>query len=489
MGHSETLRQKVRKLPHSPGVYLMKDRLGCVLYIGKAKDLQKRVSSYFRPNQKSRIIETQPKVAAMLPLIHDVEHIEVKSETEALVLEAKLIKEWKPKYNTAFTDDKQFLLVRVDIQSPIPQFRMTRNRTDSRSLYFGPFVHSQSLRKTLHELRTKYGILLGDAQPKKIGEDLYQLYGDARGEIYGHANEVSSKEYQIWAHKACAFLEGKMRQTVDELKEKMYVASEKQEYEKAAEIRDLIAAIHQTLQPSRKFSKKIFEEKSMDEPLELLHELLHLEKKPKEMECFDISHISGEFVVASMVHFTEGLPNKKLYRRYKIRSFIGNDDYRAMEEVVARRYSRLQPEDSIYPDLVVIDGGLGQVRAALKAFMMIDKAPPAIIGLAKKHETIIFPDEREPLRLELTNPALQLLQRLRDESHRFANSFNAELRSKKIKESALDDIPGLGEKRKELLLNHFKNILNLKKATIEELKSVEGIGPKFAQLVHDWLHR
>jgi len=160
-----------------------------------------------------------------------------------------------------------------------------------------------------------------------------------------------------------------------------------------------------------------------------------------------------------------------------------------MEEVVARRYSRLQPEDSIYPDLVVIDGGLGQVRAALKAFMMIDKAPPAIIGLAKKHETIIFPDEREPLRLELTNPALQLLQRLRDESHRFANSFNAELRSKKIKESALDDIPGLGEKRKELLLNHFKNILNLKKATIEELKSVEGIGPKFAQLVHDWLHR
>jgi len=366
---------------------------------------------------------------------------------------------------------------------------MTRNRTDSRSLYFGPFVHSQSLRKTLHELRTKYGILLGDAQPKKIGEDLYQLYGDARGEIYGHANEVSSKEYKIWAHKACAFLEGKMRQTVDELKEKMYVASEKQEYEKAAEIRDLIAAIHQTLQPSRKFSKKIFEEKSMDEPLELLHELLHLEKKPKEMECFDISHISGEFVVASMVHFTEGLPNKKLYRRYKIRSFIGNDDYRAMEEVVARRYSRLQPEDSIYPDLVVIDGGLGQVRAALKAFMMIDKAPPAIIGLAKKHETIIFPDEREPLRLELTNPALQLLQRLRDESHRFANSFNAELRSKKIKESALDDIPGLGEKRKELLLNHFKNILNLKKATIEELKSVEGIGPKFAQLVHDWLHR
>jgi len=205
------------------------------------------------------------------------------------------------------------------------------------------------------------------------------------------------------------------------------------------------------------------------------------------VECFDISHISGTYVVASMVHFTHGRPDKAQYRRFKIKSFIGNDDFRAMEEVVGRRYRRLHEEGRPLPDLVVIDGGRGQIGAALKAFLTLDLEPPALIGLAKKHETIIFADERDPLRLPLTHPGLQLLQRLRDEAHRFANTFNADLRTRKIRESVLDDFPGLGPVRRAKLMDHFGSIDKLRAASAAELCEVDGIGDKFARDLHAFL--
>jgi excinuclease ABC subunit C len=181
-----------------------------------------------------------------------------------------------------------------------------------------------------------------------------------------------------------------------------------------------------------------------------------------------------------MVHFSEGRPDKDEYRRFSIKSFIGNDDFRAMEEVVGRRYRRLIEEKKMFPDLVVIDGGRGQIAAALKAFVALECPPPAMIGLAKKHETIIFPDARAPLNLPLSHPGLNLLQRLRDEAHRFANTYNADLRSRKIRESILDDFPGLGEKRKATLLEHFGTIDRLRAASVEKIAEVEGFGPKLA---------
>jgi excinuclease ABC subunit C len=205
------------------------------------------------------------------------------------------------------------------------------------------------------------------------------------------------------------------------------------------------------------------------------------------MECFDISHISGTFVVASMVHFTNGRPDKDQYRRFAIKSFIGNDDFKAMEEVVARRYRRLIAEQKQFPDLVVIDGGRGQIAAALKAFVGLDCMPPAMIGLAKKQETIIFPDERKPLNLPLDHPGLNVLQRLRDEAHRFANTYNADLRSRKIRESILDDFPGLGEKRKAALLAHFGSLEKLRAASAEQIAAAPGFGAKFAADLHAFL--
>ena len=188
-----------------------------------------------------------------------------------------------------------------------------------------------------------------------------------------------------------------------------------------------------------------------------------------------------------MVHFTEGRPEKANYRRYRIRSFIGNDDFRAMEEVVGRRYRRLATEGKPFPELVVIDGGKGQVAAALKAFLILDLNPPPLIGLAKKKETIVFSDGREPLNLPLNHPALQLLQRLRDEAHRFANTFNADLRTKRIRESILDTFPGLGKVRRKVLLDHFGSIDHLKRADVDQLKEVPGIGPKTATALHAFL--
>lgn len=487
MVNKSKIKEKIRRLTNKPGIYIMRDCLGRIIYVGKAKNLKRRVSSYFHSEKMNQFRELYPKIAVMVSLVDDFDIMEVKSDAEAILLESQLIKQWRPKYNTIAKDDKRFLMVRVDIQEPLPQFRLTRNRVDSKSLYFGPFINPMELKKTLKELQKKYGILLGDSHPKKIGENLYKLYDDVRGEIYGHSNEVTIEDYKERVQQACDFLRGATDDYLKEVENKMQAASAKHDYEKAGELRDLMFAMKKTLEPLRKyFLRPVIKETHAEAPIIALGKAIQ-SNAPKHIECFDISHISGTFVVASMVHFTNGLPDKAQYRRYKIRTFIGNDDYRAMQEVVSRRYLRLKGEGAPLPELIVIDGGKGQVNAAMTAFLANDLTPPVIIGLAKKRETIIFSDGRPDLNLPLENPALHLLQRIRDEAHRFANAFNAELRSKKIRESILDDFTGLGPIRKEALLKHFKTISHLKKATYEELQEVPGIGPKIAKELHSFL--
>jgi excinuclease ABC subunit C len=480
------LKEKVRRLSEKPGVYLMKDRLGRILYVGKAKSLKKRVSSYFTP---SRAMTLHPKIRALIELIEDFDVIEVKSEPEALLLEGRLIKQWKPKYNTDFTDDKRFLLVRVDMQEEMPKFRLTRLKKEDRSRYFGPFAHSGLLRKTLAQMRRQFGIMLADATPQKLPDGRWKLYDDVRQELYAFQNEVAPEDYRRRAEDACAFLEGKSREWLETLRLEMMKAAEKQEFEKAAELRDVVFALEKTLAKTRRFERERPLIEADHDALTALQEALGMSVPPAHMECFDISHISGTFVVASMVHFANGKPDKSNYRRFQIKSFIGNDDFRAMEEVVGRRYRRLHEEKKPLPELVVIDGGRGQIGAALKAFIAIGVEPPTLIGLAKKHETIIFPDERAPLNLALNHPGLQLLQRLRDEAHRFANTYNADLRSKKIRESVLDDFPGLGDVRRAALMNHFGDIDRLRAASAEDIGEVAGFGPKMAAELHAFLNR
>jgi len=482
-----TLKEKVRRLPDKPGVYLMKDRLGRILYVGKARSLRQRVSSYFQRGRAAAV--AQPKIRALIDLIADVETIEVKSEPEALLLEGKLIKQWRPRYNTDFTDDKRFLLVRVDPGEELPRFRLTRLKKEDRSRYFGPFAHSGLLRRTLAQMRRRFGILLADATPQKRPDGTWQLYDDVREEIYGTDNIVTGADYRQRVDEACTFLEGKSREWLATLRAEMTAAAAKQEFEKAAGLRDVVYALEETLRRTRRFERLDPTRPGRDAgALPALQAALQLAAPPRTMECFDISHISGTFVVASMVRFTDGRPDKDNYRRFQIKSFVGNDDFRAMEEVVGRRYRRLANEKKPMPDLVVIDGGRGQIGAALKAFVALDLTPPALIGLAKQHETILFPDDRPPLNLPTSHPGLNLLQRLRDEAHRFANTYNADLRSRKIRESVLDDLPGIGAVRRAALLAHFGGITRLHAASVQDLTAVPGIGPKMAAELHAFLH-
>lgn len=485
-GAKAKLKEKVRRLPHKPGVYQMKDRIGQVIYVGKAKDLKKRVSTYFQASRKLTV--AQPKIRAMIDLIHDFDIIIVKSEAEALLLEGQLIKKFKPRYNTDFTDDKRFLLVRVDPREALPRFRLTRNRTDSSSRYFGPFAHSTHLRKSLAELRRRFGILLSDASPVELEDGRWRLYDDARAEIYEHANEVTAEEYNERLEAACEFMEGKAREWLAELKEEMLKAAEGRRYEEAAALRDRIEALQRTADRTRKFERNLVGTHNHRQVVKRLQEKLAIASEPRRMECFDISHISGSFCVASMVAFKDGHPDRKNYRRFKIKSFMGNDDFRAMEEVVGRRYRRLHDEGKAFPDLIVIDGGAGQVTSALKAFLSQGLEPPELIGLAKRNETVIFSDGREALNIPHHDPALRLLQHIRDEAHHFANSFNAELRSKRLRESILDDFKGLGPQRKQQLLLHFGSIEKLRAAQVDQLTQVDGIGKLTAERLVDFLN-
>lgn len=478
------LKELIKQLPSKPGIYMMRDRLGKVLYVGKAKDLKKRVRQYFQVGPRVRV---QKKIQHMVPLIYDIDMIEVKSEVEALVLESKYIKEFKPKYNTLLTDDKAFYRIRVNLQKKFPCFQLVRNKPDAKSLYFGPYINSRGIQKVLKELRKKWGVLLDPMDPKRIpGTDKYRLYEDVRAEIYGHRNEVTLEEYQSRVDAACRFLQKEISLWMQEVRDKMQTASQKQLYEEASRLRDIYIALKEAHSKARTFDKdpkKTYHQQALME----LKDLLHLSTLPRHFECFDISHISGAFLVASMIVFKEGKPSRKEYKHYNIKGFSGNDDYKAMEEVVGRRYLRLHKNRAAYPDFVLIDGGLGQVRAALEAFSNLDLPRIPIIGLAKKREIIVFANERAPVELPRSAPSLQLLQQARDEAHRFANTFNAKKRGLKIKESILDECPGLGPSRKALLLKHFKDIRGLKQASIDDLKAVGGIGPYLAKRIKQFL--
>ena len=480
------LSKIVRSLPQSSGVYLMKDRLGQVIYVGKAKNLKRRVSSYFQGSR--RFIRAQPKIAAMVEMVREISVHQTRNETEALLLEGKLIKQYKPRYNTDFTDDKQFLLVQVDLHNKLPRFRLCRNRKEDGSHYYGPFAQAGMLRSTLAEMRKRFGILLADAKPEVLSGDRVRLYHDARAEIFAGHNETTLDEYRERVDRACSFLEGRTKELLKELREEMTKCAEAMDFERAAHLRDLSEALAKTIRKTRRFVKHWPRGDELEqEGIKSLGDVLALPNLPAVIECFDVSHVSGTFVVASMVRFTNGKPDRRSYRRFKVRGGMGNDDFASMEEVVGRRYGRLRDEGKPMPDLVVIDGGAGQVGAALYAFDQLSVVVPPLIGLAKKEETIVFADDRGELKLPHRDPALRLLQRLRDEAHRFANQFNADLRSKKIRESILDDFSGLGKIKRAALLQHFGSLDALKRAKIEDLRGVEGIGPKLAERLLSFL--
>ena len=503
MAASEHIRKKLGTVPHKPGIYLMKDRFGTVIYVGKARDLRKRVSQYFHP---SRRMGWDLKFNALVEAIADFDFHIVRSDPEAYLLEGKLIKEFHPRYNVSFRDDKRFLMLKVNLNDPIPNFTFTRLKKDDGARYFGPFANSGALRGTLALARRQFNLRGCRVFTPGEGDYKHCLYAHLKYCTAPCVGNVTRDQYLEQVKAACDFLEGQCREMQPQLELEMKKAAAAHDFEKAAELRDLIRDLNETWKRTEKFERVPYTLPLSVHPENDLAELakvLDLPMPPQRIEGFDISNISGTFAVASLVSFKNGRPDRVNYRRFKIKTVEGQDDFASMAEVVKRRYSRLlreagrvglsasqnpnsgtathhPPQITNLPDLILIDGGKGQLGMAVAELKELGLDNIPVIGLAKEFEEIYLRNKSEPLRLGLNHPAVKLLQRLRDECHRVANSYNAQLRLKKISESVLDEFPGIGERRKAALLKKFGSVRRLQLATLEQIAAVPGFGGKVA---------
>ncbi len=603
------LEQKLETLPTVPGVYLMKDAKSKVIYVGKAKNLKNRVKSYFQKGGDGRLL-----VQHLLRRVADVDVVLTDTEKEALILENNLIKQFRPRYNTVFRDDKTYVSIKIDMTKKFPHPQIVREVKKDGALYFGPYSSSRSVRETLRFLYELYPI-------RKCSERVFQgrkrpcLYyqmGKCPGPCVGLADDTA---YREMINEVILFLRGKREELVEALREKMQKEAEAEHFEKAAEIRDRIQAIEQTVErqkitspsfidrdvfgyyregkemsvqamfirngklediasynlpvhysvPEEVFSaflnqfyghnrfipaeiltpievedapllEEILTERkgqkvSVIAPkkgekirlvelatknaanafrarhsapqryrkvLQGLKEALGLKNLPERIECFDISNIGGRLAVGSMVTFEGGLSNKNRYRRYRVETVPQADDFAMMEEVLTRRYKRALEEKDL-PQLTIVDGGKGQLGVALKAMEKLGIKGVDVIALAKARrdraealsetqDRVFVPGKPEPILLATDSPELLLLERIRDEAHRFAITYHKKLRQRQFYRSPLDEIPGIGPARKARLMKCFGSIENIRQANLKDLKEVAALPARQAELIYKYFH-
>ena len=573
-------------LPNKPGVYIMRDASDTIIYIGKAKNLIKRVKSYFRENLD------RPKTQILMSHFDSLEYIVTNSEKEALILEATLIKKHRPRYNVQLKDDKRYPYVKITDEK-FPRLLITRNVTKN-GIYYGPFTDVGSVKQTVKFLKSLFKIRTCRNMDGPCLNSQIDL-------CYAPCNDnITEEEYSEIINKIDLFFQGKYSTIVKNLKKEMMDAANNEEYEKAAVIRDQIASIEEIMEkqfvdlvdddldqdviaisqgdgevvviimpvrngrivgrddflmsasqydsPSEIMfafiqqyygynrhvpkqilldedidDKQLLEEwlsdlrgnkvsikvpqkgvklrlvkmarknadiikhqkKKMESALIELKKYLKLEKIPHVIEGYDISNISGKFAVGSKVSFKDGKPDKKKYKHFKMET-PGPNDFAMMEELLTRRLKMVDRDPE--PDLIVIDGGKGQLGMACGVLEKLNLTHIPIIGLAKEFEEIFIPNSSRPIIIPKNNQALHLLQQVRDESHRFAITYHRKLRSKDISASSLDDIAGIGKKRKINLLKEFQTIDNIKNASVEELAKIEGMNQKTAENVYNYYH-
>lgn len=596
-----SLEDKLGLVPDNPGVYIMKDGSGRVIYVGKAKSLRKRVRSYFQSSGNQ-----SPKVRLLVRDIADFEYIVTNSELEALILECNLIKKERPRYNIRLKDDKSYPYIKVTINEEFPRIFLTRNVKRDGSRYFGPYTDVKSAREVLSLLKRIFPVRACKKSIREGTSDRPCLNYHIERCLAPCAGYVDRETYLNMVNEICLFLEGRGLRLVSSLKEKMNEAAKDLQFEKAAAIRDQIAAINSVIEKQRIVSDRLedidaigyatkdgitcvqvffiregkligrehyfleeaeelagsevlsefikhyyadvyfipreilltgeVEEKELLEEwlsgvkgskvslhvpqrgekkqiismveenasialeqeitvqalerertggaLLELAEVLGLDSIPYRIEGFDISNIQGSQAVGAMVVFEHGVSLKDDYRRFRIKTVSGPNDYAMMQEVLHRRYSRAL-EDGHVPDLILIDGGRGQLNAALEVLDELDLNFIPVIALAEREEEIHAWNKTESIKLPENSRALQLLQRVRDEAHRFALSYHRSLRSKVTTRSVLDDIPGVGPVLKSALLKHFGSVDAIRNAGTEELMKVPGINRKKAQRIQE----
>lgn len=479
-----TVTKKLKSLPLSPGVYFHKSQTGEIIYVGKAAVLRNRVRQYF---QDSRLRDA--KTDALVAEIADVDWIETESEIDALFLESEMVKRYKPRFNILLRDDKSQLFVRLNMQDPYPFVSFTRQPQDDGAEYFGPYYNGFAVKKALRYLRKVFPYSTHETMPARVC--LQYHLGLCPGV---EEQKISSQVYKATLRKLILYLKGERKQLVKQLEAEMQAASGQQAYEQAAKLRNQIRNLRE-LQKQILFSDREFMDISKDQALSGLTDLLGLKHIPHRIEGYDISHLQGTNTVASMVVATNGLADKAQYRKFKLR-VPGNDDFAHMCEVISRRFSDAH-DDWPKPDLLLIDGGKGQLAAALQALEEKGISIPTI-GLAKRLEEIVIHKTRSSVnyntiktsftRIILANESdefvvlllapeshiVKLLQRVRDESHRFAVSYHTVLKRRGQTASQLEGIPGVGPVTRKELIRSFGSLRALKNATQEQIAAVVG---------------
>ncbi len=596
------MEQRVREAPEEPGVYIMRDADGRVIYVGKARNLRSRVRSYFGASRKTDAKD------ALVNNVASLEYIVTGDETEAMILECDLIKKYQPRYNVAWKDSKKFPYIKVTVNEEIPRVLTTRELADDGAKYFGPYTRFKKVKENLKYIRRLFGIC--------GSESAVQMGRMRRPCLEYHINnclapcvgKISREEYLNRVEQLLLFLAGEREELVEQLYLEMEKASQELRFEDAAKIRDRIAGVEKAigrqkilstksrdtdiialeklgrkvciellfLQSGRIVDKKDFVreekgdaadeellggfvkqfyidaevlpekivverdfedrmlverwlEKRKGEKVEIrtpitgeewerlnyakriavmvlnermrksererestleavrdLQKLLNLPEPPVRIEAFDVSNILGEDAVGSLIVFEDGRPKKEDYRRFRIKTVKGPDDPQMMGEIVYRRYRGVRERGETLPNLILVDGGAGQLNAALKSLEGLGLNVP-VVGLAKRFENLYVPGMVEPISLPSDSKMLFLLQRVRDEAHRFALSYHKKLREKKLKESLLESIPGVGKRRRDALLKHFGSLENLRKATVEDIMRVPNISEDLAKRIHEYL--
>ncbi len=493
---TEKLEKKLAELPKNPGVYFHKDARGHVLYIGKAASLRNRVRQYF---QKSR--NRDPKTEALVAEIADVDWITVESEVDALFLEAEMVRRYLPPYNILLRDDKSSTFVRINIRDPHPTVTLTRRPLDDGAEYYGPFFMASAVKRALKYLRRAFPYSTHITSIPKRACLLYHL-----GLCPGiEENKTSLADYRANLRKLVAYLKGERVKLVKQLEKEMKQLAKNKQFETAAQVRNQLFALR-GLSKQILFSDSEFMDISKDQGLNGLADMLGLKDVPRVIEGYDISHMQGTDNVASMVVFTNGIPNKAKYRKFKLR-IPGNDDFAHMHEAITRRLAEKHRQDWGVPDLLLIDGGKGQLAAAINARNEAGLNIP-MIGLAKREEEIVVHLEKSNVVLNhqalhkanalLTDSdvftrillpkqshVVKLLQRIRDESHRFAVSYHSVLKTKRQTSSLLDEIPTIGPATRKKLLRTFGSMRGLVQARQEEVERLVGI--KKATILRQYL--
>lgn len=494
---NNTLKAKLAELPTKPGVYFHKDKSDEIIYVGKAANLRNRVRQYFQASRGR-----DPKTEALVEEIADTDWMVVESELDALFLEAEMVRRYMPRYNILLRDDKSMVYIRIDINSDYPTVTTTRRPLDDGARYFGPYLSVHSVRKALKLLRRVFPFATTRDKNQKRASLYYHLGLDPGLED----GKTSLEDYRANLRRLISYIEGKRTAIVKELEKNMKKQSKDKNYEAAARTRNQLFAM-QNLNRQTVFSDKEFLDISKDHALNEMVDLLGLSNFPKRIEGYDISHQQGTDVVASMVVFTNGVTNKREYRKFKTK-INHNDDFYNMHETLSRRLAERNVKKWGLPDLVLIDGGKGQLDAAITARNESGQSQIPFIGLAKREEEIVlqknrsnaslnqetlhklgghFTETKDFIVISLPNSTnlIKLLQRIRDESHRFAVSYHSVLKVRRQTASLLDDIPTIGPSTRKKLIKTFGSVRGVSQARQWELEKV--VGEKKATILRQYL--